>query len=117
MDLRVEDHPHPLQELRRLMQLRKAYNHVDRGDAYMAEQNLSAALQEYEAASTLAPDNDELLFWFAQSLYKFDEKKSLELFQKVFQRDPRWIDLVYRLPAADLLPANAVPKILTQSYQ
>ena len=32
MDLRVEDHPEPLKELRRLVQIRRAYRHMDDGD-------------------------------------------------------------------------------------
>ena len=37
MDLRVEDHPEPLKELRRLMRLRRAYNLEDAGDNFISE--------------------------------------------------------------------------------
>jgi uncharacterized Ntn-hydrolase superfamily protein len=112
LDLRVEDHPHPLQELRRLLRVHDAYKHEDRGDAFIAEKNLPAALKEYEAAAQLAPENDELLFWYAVGVYTAgDEKRALELFKQVFKRDQRWIELVGRLPASDLLPADAVSKI------
>ncbi len=112
VDLRVEDHPHPLQELRRLLKLRAAYHHEDRGDAFVAEKKLDEAMKEYGAATELAPDNDELLFWYAVGVYTAgDEAHSLELFRKVFQRDRRWIGLIDRLPASELLPAEAVAKI------
>jgi len=112
VDLRVEDHPHPLQELRRLLKLRAAYHHEDRGDVFVAEKKLDEALKEYEAAAQLAPENDELLFWYAVGVYTAgDQARSLELFRKVFQRDRRWIGLVDRLPASELLPAEAVAKI------
>lgn len=112
LDLRVEDNPHPLQEMRRLLQIHEAYRHEDRGDNFVAEKNLPAALKEYEAAAQLAPDNNELLFWYAVGAYTAgDEKKALELFKEVFDRDPRWLQLVDRLPASDLLPAEAVEKI------
>lgn len=112
IDLRVEDHPHPLQELRRLMRIQEAYHHEDLGDTYIAENNLSAAYAEYEKAAQLAPDNNELRFWFAISLYTAGEKeKALQLFKGIFEKDRRWLDLIDRLPPADLLPAEAVPKI------
>ena len=112
LDLRVEDNPHPLPEMRRLLRIHEAYRHEDRGDGFIAEKNLPAALKEYEAAAQLAPDNDELLFWYAVGVYTAgDEKKALDLFKQVFDRDPRWIELVDRLPASDLLPAEAVSKI------
>lgn len=111
-DLRVEDHPHPLQELRRLMKLQAAYHHEDRGDAFVAEEKLDEAMKEYGAAAELAPDNDELIFWYAVGAYTAgDEARGLELFRKVFQRDRRWIVLIDRLPASGLLPAEAVAKI------
>ena len=112
VDLRVEDHRNPLQELRRLLKLRAAYHHEDRGDAFVAEKKLDEAMKEYAAAAELAPDNDELLFWYAVGVYTAgDEARSLELFRKVFQRDRRWIGLIDRLPASELLPAEAVGKI------
>jgi len=112
VDLRVEDHPHPLQELRRLLKLRAAYHHEDRGDAFVAEKKLDEAMKEYGAAAELAPDNDELLFWYAVGVYTAgDETRALGLFRKVFQRDRRWIGLIDRLPGSELLPPEAVPKI------
>ena len=46
-DLRVEDHPQPLQELRRLITIAKAYNHMNRGDDLLTENNMEGALAEY----------------------------------------------------------------------
>jgi uncharacterized Ntn-hydrolase superfamily protein len=112
LDLRVEDHPEPLKELRRLMQIHEAYRHSDRGDALIAEKNLPGALEEYGKAAKLAPDNLELRFWYAISLYTAgQEDKSLKIFQDVFEKERRWYDLVPRLPASDLLPLDAVKKI------
>ena len=112
LDLRVEDNPHPLKELRRLLQIHEAYRHEDKGDGYVADKNLPAALKEYETAAQMAPDNDEVLFWYAVGAYTGgDEKHALELFRKVFQKDRRWMELLDRLPASDLLPADAVSKI------
>jgi uncharacterized Ntn-hydrolase superfamily protein len=40
-DLRVDDHPRPVEALRRLIRLQRAYGHADRGDALMAEKPCS----------------------------------------------------------------------------
>jgi uncharacterized Ntn-hydrolase superfamily protein len=112
LDLRVEDNPHPLQELRRLMRIQEAYHHEDLGDNYIAENNLDAAFKEYEMASQLEPENDELRFWFAVSLVTTKEKeKGLKLFKDIFQKDQRWLELIDRLPPAGLLPPEVVPEI------
>lgn len=114
VDLRVEDHPHPLQELRRLIRLHEAYKHEDQGDEYIAKKDLPKALQEYETASRLDPENMELQFWAAVGLYNAgEEKKALELFGRVFEKEPRWYRLVDRLPASDLIATDAVVKIKT----
>ena len=45
-DLRVDDHPEPLKELRRLVRLQRAYAHANRGDELMTEKKVDAALEE-----------------------------------------------------------------------
>lgn len=118
LDLRVEDNPHPLQELRRLIRIHEAYRHEDRGDNFIAEKKLPDALKEYKTAAELAPENDELLFWYAVGVYTAgEEKQALDLFKQVFARDRRWVGLVDRLPASDLLPAEAVAKIKAVATQ
>jgi uncharacterized Ntn-hydrolase superfamily protein len=104
MDLRVEDDPHPVRELRRLVQLWRAYRHEDRGDTYVAEKKIDEALEEYALASRLAPGNMELLFWQAVTLWKLGrEKEATPIFRKVFKKERHWVHLVPRLVPAGLL--------------
>lgn len=104
MDLRVEDSPRPLAELRRLVTLWRAYREEDAGDTYIAEGNVDAALTAYSAAARLAPGNNELLFWQAVTLWKLGrEKEATPIFKKVFARERRWVVLVPRLVDAGLL--------------
>ena len=63
VDLRVEDHPEPLGELRRLLPLNEAYTLADRGDTLLGEKRFAEATAYYERASALAPANAELQFW------------------------------------------------------
>lgn len=104
-DLRVDDHPQPLVELRRLVRLQRAYNHANRGDELLSETKVEDALKEYAAAAALAPEIVELPFWHAVTLVSIGrEAEARKLFTAVFEREPVWADLVPRLPAAGLLP-------------
>jgi len=104
-DLRVEDSPEPLKELRRLVRLRRAYNFEDAGDAAITEKRPEEAMRHYEAAMKLAPDVVELQFWAAVSMYTNGrEKEALPLFRKVFAKEARWVPLIARLPKAGLFP-------------
>jgi len=108
LDLRVEDHPQPLVELRRLMRLRRAYNLEDAGDNFISDKRPEQAMHAYEQAMALAPDVVELQFWAAVSMYTNGrEREGLALFRKVFARERRWIDLVPRLAKAGLFPDDA----------
>jgi len=61
--LRVEDHATPIAELTRLYKLRKAYDLATQGDDYFAAKEFEKAFQAYDAALTIVPENDELIFW------------------------------------------------------
>ena len=75
-DLRVDDSPTPLEELRRLLAISRAYTHGDNAERALvegasdkAEADLAAA--EFNRAVELMPDiesNPEQLFWYAVAL-------------------------------------------------
>jgi uncharacterized Ntn-hydrolase superfamily protein len=62
-DLRVDDDPDPLAELRRLLVLRRAYALADEGDELTARGKLDEAAAAYAEALEYAPDNAELQFF------------------------------------------------------
>jgi len=104
MDLRVEDNPHPIAELERLVRTWRAYRNVDQGDAYATDGKIEEAMKAYAEGARLAPGNDEILFWQAASLWQLGrEKDAAPLFRKVFAHDHRWVELVPRLVPAGLL--------------
>jgi uncharacterized Ntn-hydrolase superfamily protein len=105
VDLRVEDHPQPLVELRRLIALKRAYNHTDAGDQYIAEGKAAEAMREYETSAKLAPEVVELQFWAALGMYTNGrEPEGLALFRKVFAAEDRWVELIPRLAKVGLFP-------------
>jgi uncharacterized Ntn-hydrolase superfamily protein len=110
-DLRVEDHPQPLAELRRLVGVQRAYNHMSAGDDCVALKDWGCAEREYGAAEAMQPDNAEMSFWHAVALASNGRGDAARpLFRKAFAADPRWRELVKRLPGVDQLPKD--PKLL-----
>jgi uncharacterized Ntn-hydrolase superfamily protein len=105
VDLRVEDHPDPLGELRRLVSLRRAYERVDVGDQLAAAGDVEGSLAEYEAAHRSQPDNLELAFWHGVALAASGrEQDAAPILRRAFEAHAGWIELLKRLPGAGLFP-------------
>ncbi len=120
IDLRVEDHPDPLGELRRLVRVNRAYNHMNAGDLCAERRDWDCASREYAAAENLLPEMAEVTFWHAVTLVTGGRvEQALPLFRKVFAREPKWAELVGRLPASDLLPDDPalIARIKAQTNQ
>jgi uncharacterized Ntn-hydrolase superfamily protein len=112
-DLRVDDSPEPLKELRRLVTLQRAYNHMNAGDLAVEKKDNEGALREYSAAEKLVPGNAEMIYWHAVALVNMGRvDESLPLFRKVFAMDRNWLTLTPRLPKSGLLPND--PKIINR---
>lgn len=106
-DLRVDDHPEPLRELRRLVRLQRAYNHMNAGDAAVERKDNEGALREYSAAERLVPDNIEMVYWHAVALANMNRvEEALPLFRRVFNAEPNWRTLTPRLVKSGILPDN-----------
>jgi uncharacterized Ntn-hydrolase superfamily protein len=104
IDLRVEDHPEPVQELKRLLTVFRAYEYMNAGDLAMENNDADGALAAYSAASAMFPDNSEMKYWHAVALANLGMIKSaLPIFRAVFAKDRNWWVLTKRMPAAGLL--------------
>ena len=111
-DLRVDDHPQPLVELRRLLAVARAYKHAATAsqlleDKPLNEAKIAAAQREIQLAaqSPGMENNPELLFWQAVDLVAAGQvEAALPLFKQVFEVDPIWRDLIPRLVPAGQLP-------------
>ena len=120
-DLRVDDHETPLVELRRLVALQRAYNHMNAGDLAVERKDTATALREYSAAEEIAAKTPgvpqsryaEMLYWHAVALVNMKRvDEALPLFSRAFALEPRWRELTPRLPKSGLLPDDA--KLLEQ---
>jgi uncharacterized Ntn-hydrolase superfamily protein len=89
MDLRIEDHPDPVPELRRLVSLQDAYALLD-DDGEAAQAGMPAA-ERYAAARRMAPNAYELVFWRGVELAVAGElaagRRELAI---AFAADARW---------------------------
>ncbi len=109
VDLRVNDHPAPLTELRRLYTVHTAYEHMNRGDLAVEKSDMEGAMKEYNAAMKLFPQNLEMQYWTAITLINNKQgDKGRPLLKKIFQKDPNWRELTRRLPKANLLTVSEV---------
>ena len=107
VDLHVEDNPQPLQELRRLLRLNTAYEHMNQGDHALESGDVDGALEEYGRAEALQPDNLEMRFWHAVSLVNAGRVDAAAgVFAGIFSKDDRWRELLPRLAEAGLLSSD-----------
>jgi uncharacterized Ntn-hydrolase superfamily protein len=115
VDLRVEDNPEPLKELRRLVAVQRAYTHMNNGDLAVEHNDVDGALREYGSAEAMFPDNLEMKFWHAVALVNVGRvDQSLPMFKEIFAKDANWATLLPRLPASGTLLADkaTIDKIL-----
>jgi uncharacterized Ntn-hydrolase superfamily protein len=105
VDLRVDDHPDPVAELRRLVEVHGAYGHVEVADELAAAGDLEGALAEYAAAHAKQPDNAELAFWHGVTLAANGrEAEARELLERAYGERDGWRELLRRLPESGLFP-------------
>ena len=107
-DLRVEDHPNPVAELRRLVTLQRAYLKLYEGDEWVVKGDIEKALAAYRQALEIVPDeatNGEAAFWVGVTLADTgDPEQAIPYLARAYQQDKRWAELLPRLPASKLLP-------------
>ncbi|MFN8178752.1 MAG: DUF1028 domain-containing protein [bacterium] len=110
-DLRVDDSDHPLKELRRLVDVARAYNAMNDGDAAIEKGDFAAAETRYGDAMKGASGNPEPTFWYAVALAnKGRVDEAVKLLPKVYALEPRFRQLPARLAASGLLPDD--PKLI-----
>jgi uncharacterized Ntn-hydrolase superfamily protein len=107
VDLRVEDHPEPLLELRRLATVSAAYAHAVSGDELAAKGDHAAAGRRYIEAHKRLPDYPELEFWAGLALVESGEREAgIAHLRAVIALNPGWRHLLDRLEP-DTAPAAA----------
>jgi len=107
IDVRVDDNPNPLTELRRLYRVQVAYLHMNNGDLATEKNDMPGAMREYGEAMKMFPDNLEMKYWTAITLANNKEvDKALSMLKEVFAKDKNWKELTRRLPSVNLLTVS-----------
>jgi len=117
VDIRVDDSKEPLVELRRLLDVHRAYEKMNQGDVALETGNMTLARELYSSAECLFPENEEMRFWHAVTLANNGLlEESLPLFKDVFRRNENWRLLARRLvPNEQLLVDEAgLDRIMAQ---
>jgi uncharacterized Ntn-hydrolase superfamily protein len=106
IDLRVEDHGAPLDELRRLLTLQRAYDLAGAADELLAAGRADEAGFLYRQAADLAPGSDELLFWSGLALAQGgDLAAGVAAVRRAAEENPNWLVLLERL-SPEFAPAG-----------
>jgi uncharacterized Ntn-hydrolase superfamily protein len=106
IDLRVEDAPEPLVELRRLLHIRRAYDADAEADSLDEAGNAAAAAVKRREAFELAPEIVELRFWAGVAMVTSgDLDGGCKLIGEAVRQEGRWLETVRRLVAADRVSA------------
>lgn len=117
VDLRIDDHPNPLVELRRLLRVHQAYGHMNAGDLAVEKGDIDLAVREYSAAEAMFPANLEMQFWHAITLANSGRlEEALPIFKRVFKKGKNWKTLTPRLIKNGLLTVDeaGLQRILRQ---
>jgi uncharacterized Ntn-hydrolase superfamily protein len=109
VSLRVEDHPDPLVELRRLLVLHDAYVLAGRADAMVNQRRYAEASRLYQQAAALAPDAIELRFWSGLgTAHLGDLAAGIEEVRGVVAKSPGWAALINELSDKAMPSVSAV---------
>jgi uncharacterized Ntn-hydrolase superfamily protein len=107
VDLRVDDAREPLIELRRLLEVSRAYLHLRQAQAALAQGDFLAMNTEFDLAARMSGDNPEIRFWQAVALLRSNHiDEGLKVLTGIVSRDTNWRKLALRLPDFMLEQSN-----------
>jgi uncharacterized Ntn-hydrolase superfamily protein len=115
VDLRIDDHPAPLTEIRRLLGLKRAYDRLEAAEKLELAGDLDGALVQQQAALAAVPDVPEIAFWTALSLAgRAQVEEARRTIALAYAAHPGWVELLRRLVADGFveMPADALAALL-----
>lgn len=112
LDLRVDDHAAPIEQLQRLLSIARSSHHQKKAIELLKSDRQSEAFQEFQQAIQLLEDDTEATFWYAVNLAATDLKAATPLFQKVFAKDTKWRSIAARLTQDNSLSDDLLDRIL-----
>jgi len=104
IDLRVEDHPNPVVELKRLLKLSRVYGIIDEGEDRMTRGDLKKALSTIKRAISLNPSIDDAYIDLGVIYLKLNRREeAVEAFEEALRINPKMKRLIKQLPDVGLM--------------
>lgn len=98
IDLHVEDDPRPLEELRRLLTVRRAFALFEEARVNIGLGNLDAALEQVNRAKSLKPGDAQFAFWIGMALANAGrDEEARRWLDEAFDSGEAWRKLGRRL--------------------
>ena len=111
VDLRVEDDPDPVRELKRLMELHRAYYLIDEGESRFAENEPEVAISFIEKALEITPNSDDAYIDLGLMHLKLGQvDEAVRAFKKALVINPKLAVVIKQLPELGI--AEMSPSLL-----
>jgi uncharacterized Ntn-hydrolase superfamily protein len=107
VDLRIDDHPDPVGEIKRLLQYARAHQCVRQATDKVVAGDFTGALAAVDACCAAYPDEPQFLFRRALvllSLGRLDEAR--EMVQRAHRIHPGWSEILLRFADAGVIPVS-----------
>lgn len=114
VDLRVEDNPDPIGELKRLLNLHRAYYLIDQAEAKFANNEEEAAIPLIEKALETNPDSDDAYIDLGLIHLKLEQTdEAVEAFKKALAINPKIAVAIRQLPELGIaeIPENLLKRL------
>jgi len=107
IDLRVEDHPNPIRELKRLLTLHRVYYLIDEGEEMLVRGEAEKAVSTIKKAIELNPNSDDAYLDLGMMYMKIGEKeKAINAFKEALRINPKMRVVVRQLPKVGLIEVD-----------
>jgi hypothetical protein len=105
VDVRVDDHPAPLDELERLLALQRAYELLDAAEARARAGDLEGAAAASAESARLAPGDGQIAVWRAVGMAVMGlDERARALLGEATAANPRWPEFLRRFADSGAQP-------------
>lgn len=115
VELRVEDHPDPVSELKRLLKMHRVYYLIDEAESKFTQGNSASAVSSINEALRIKSDSDEAYVDLGLIYLKSGQTgKAVQAFKKALTINPKMATVIKQLPK---LGVNEIPENLIKQLQ
>jgi len=97
VNLRIDDHISPLQEIYRQLEIQRAYNILTLAEEEWEVWSVEKSLELFSESLEIIPDSEEILFWKAFMFQNNGKQEEAEEIFQTFSEDSKWNKLRNRI--------------------